>query len=87
MTMEIWEHWVIDHLIRTSASDCYLAAGDDEDDENQEQEPEHVVELVLVDGGEDEEQLDEAGSEGEDPRHHGAHCRMHVPNLCILWLE
>ena len=81
MTMEIWGHRVIDLFIRTPVSDCYLAAGDDEDDENQEQEPEHVVELVLVDGGEDEEELDEAGAKGEDSCHQGANSRVHVPHL------
>ena len=58
-----------------------LAAGDDEDHEHEEQEAEHVVELVLVNRGEDEEELNEAGSEGKDSRHQRADCWMHVPNL------
>ena len=37
--------------------------------------------MVLVDGGEDEEELDEAGAEGQNPGHQGAHNRVHVPNL------
>jgi hypothetical protein len=41
-----------------------LGAGDGEDDEDEEEEAEQVVELVLVDGGEDEEELDEAGTKG-----------------------
>jgi len=41
-----------------------LWAGDDQDDEHQEQEPKQVVELALIDGGEDEEQLNEASSKG-----------------------
>ena len=39
-----------------------LTAGDDEDDEHQKQKTKHVVELILVDGGEYKEQLNEAGS-------------------------
>ena len=58
-----------------------LRAGDGEDDEDQEEEAEQVVELVLVDGGEDEEELDEAGAEREDAGHDGADSRVHVPHL------
>ena len=58
-----------------------LGAGDDEDDEDEEEEPEQVVELVLVDSGEDEEELDEAGAKGQDARHQGAHGGVHVPQL------
>ena len=98
MTMEIWGHWVIDHLIRTLVSDGYLAAGDDEDDEHQEQEPEHVVELVFIYSGEDEEELYEASTKRQNPSHEGTDDRVHVPYLathlkiflnqtvCLLWL-
>ena len=58
-----------------------LWAGDGEDDEDEEEESEQVVELVLVDGGEDEEELDEASTKGEDAGHQGANSRMHVPYL------
>ena len=58
-----------------------LRTGDGEDDEHEEEEAEQVVELVLVDGGEDEEELDEAGTKGEDACHQGANGRVHVPNL------
>lgn len=58
-----------------------LTAGDDKDDKDEKQEAKHVVELILIDGGEDEEQLDEAGSKWQNSCHHRAHCWMHVPNL------
>ena len=37
--------------------------------------------LVFVDGGEDEEELDEACAEGEDARHQRGEHRVHVPGL------
>ena len=61
--------------------DGYLAAGYHQDDKHQEEEPEHVVELILIDRWEYEEQLDEAGAERKDARHHGADHRVHVPDL------
>ena len=61
--------------------DADLGAGDHQDDEDQKEEPEQVVELVFVDGGEDEEELDEASAEGQDPGHEGAQGRVHVPDL------
>ena len=61
--------------------DGNLGAGDGQDDEHEKQKPEQVVELVLVDRGEDEEELDEAGAEGEDTGHQGADHGVHVPHL------
>ena len=63
--------------------DRYLGAGDGEDDEDEEEEAEQVVELVLVDGREDEEELDEAGTKGKDASHQGANSRVHVPHLQV----
>ena len=61
--------------------DADLRAGHDQDDEYEKEESEEIVELVFVDGGEDEEQLDEAGAEGQDAGHQSAQGRVHVPNL------
>ena len=61
--------------------DADLRARDDEDDENEKEESEEIVELVLVDGREDEEQLDEAGAEWQNAGHQRAQCRVHVPDL------
>ena len=63
--------------------DRYLGAGDGEDDEDEEEEAEQVVELVLVDGREDEEELDEAGTKGKDASHQGAHSWVHIPHLQV----
>jgi len=49
--------------------DADLRAADDENDEYEKEESEEIVELVLVDGGEDEEQLDEAGAERQNTGH------------------
>jgi len=49
--------------------DADLRAADDENDEYEKEESEEIVELVLVDGGEDEEQLDEAGAERQNSGH------------------
>ena len=46
-----------------------LRAGDQQDDEHQEEEAEHVVELMLPDGREDEEQLNEHRAEGQNTSH------------------
>ncbi len=61
--------------------DADLRAGDDQDDEDEKEESEEIVELVLVDGREDEEQLDEASPEWQDAGHQRAQGRMHVPDL------
>ena len=63
--------------------DRYLGAGDGEDDEDEEEEAEQVVELVLVDGREDEEELDEAGTKGKDASHQGANSWVHIPHLQV----
>ena len=65
--------------------DRYLGAGDGEDDEDEEEEAEEIIELVLVDGGEDEEELDEAGTKGKDASHQGANSRVHVPHLQVTY--
>ena len=67
--------------VEVAEEDGGLGAGDDQDDEDEEEEAEQVVELVLVDGGENEEELDEAGAEREDAGHEGADGRVHVPHL------
>ena len=59
-----------------------LGAGDNKDHKDKEQEPEEVVELVLVYGGEDKEQLYETGAKWENAGHQSAHHGMHVPDLC-----
>ena len=61
--------------------DADLRAGHDQDDEDEKEESEEVVELVLIDGREDEEELDEASPEWQDAGHQCAQCRMHVPDL------
>ena len=58
-----------------------LGARDDNNKEHEEQEAEQVVVLILPDGREDEEELDEAGAEGQHARHQRADQRMHVPDL------
>ena len=72
---------ILSTQLKVDHNDGDLGAGDDEDDENQEQKSEHVVELVLVDGWEDEEEFYEAGAEGEDSGHESADYRVHVPHL------
>ena len=59
-------HSAATHLsakLEVGEHDADLAAADGQDDVHQEQEAEHVVELVLPDGREDEEELDKHGSE------------------------
>ena len=72
---------VLPAQLEVDHDDRYLWAGDGEDDEDEEEEAEEVIELVLVDSGEDEEELDEAGAKGEDSCHQGANSRVHVPHL------
>ena len=49
-----------------------LGAGDDEDDEHEEEEAKQVVELVLPDGGQNEEQLNKDGTEWKNAGYQGA---------------
>lgn len=58
-----------------------LRARDHQNDEHQEQETEQIVELILIDGREDKEQLDEARPEGQYTGHKRAQDGMHVPDL------
>ena len=60
-----------------------LCASDDEDDEHQAQEAEQVVELVQPHGCQDEEELDEDCSKGQNAANEDAEHRVHVPGL--LW--
>lgn len=41
-----------------------LTAGNDENHKDEKEKSKHVVELILVDGGEDEEELNKTGSKG-----------------------
>ena len=67
--------------MEVAEENCGLGAGDDQDDEHEEEEAEQVVELVLPDGGEDEEELDEHGAERQDACHQHAEHRVQVPHL------
>ena len=49
-----------------------LWAGNAQYDEDEKEEPEEIIELVLVDSGEYEKKLDETGSKGQDSSHEGA---------------
>ena len=50
-------------------NDGNLRTGNDENDENEEEKAEQIVELVLPNGCEDEEQLDEHSSKRKDSSH------------------
>ena len=69
--------------LKVDHDDADLRARDDEDDEDEEQESEEIVELVFVDGREDEEELDKACSKRQDSGHQSAKSGMHVPDLII----
>mmetsp|Transcript_116135 Transcript_116135/g.329135 ORF Transcript_116135/g.329135 Transcript_116135/m.329135 type:complete len:517 (-) Transcript_116135:424-1974(-) len=61
--------------------DGNLRAGDDEDQDHEHQETEKVVELVLPEGGHDEEELREDGAERQDPPHERGEDPPDVPGL------
>ena len=48
--------------LKINHDDWNLGAGHNKDDKYEEEEPKEVIELILVDGAEDEEQLNEAGA-------------------------
>ena len=75
---------VLSAKLEVDHDDGDLWARDDQNDKDKEEESEEIVELVLVDGWEDEEELDEAGAEGQNAGHQGAENRVHVPNLETL---
>jgi len=55
--------------VKVAEEDRGLRARDDEDHKHEEQESVHVVDLTGPDTVEDEEELDENTSEGEDTAH------------------
>ena len=58
-----------------------LRTRDDENTKYSKEETEEVIELVLPDGGHDEEDLDEAGAEGQHTADEDEEEGVHVPGL------
>ena len=70
-----WENAFFTHLsaqVEVAEEDGRLGAGDDQDDKDQEEETVHVVDLGGPDRVENEEELDEDATEGEDAAHYNA---------------
>lgn len=55
--------------MEVTQEDCGLRACDDQDEENQKQESEHVIHLVGPNRIQNEEQLDENATEGQNTSH------------------
>jgi len=67
--------------MEVAEQDGGLGAGDDQDHKHEEQESIHVINLTGPNTVEDEEQLDEDASEGEDPAHDDAGDGLGVDGL------
>jgi len=69
--------------LEVAHDDGDLGASQDQNDEDNGQKSKNVVELMQPNGGQDEEQFDEDGSEGKDSSHQDREQRSHIPDL--LW--
>jgi len=67
--------------MEVAEQDGGLGAGDDQDHKHEEQKSIHVINLTGPNTVEDEEQLDEDASEGEDPAHDDARDGLGVDGL------
>jgi len=67
--------------LEVAHDDGDFGTGQDQDDEDDEQESKDVIELVTPNGRQDEEELDEYGTKGQDTSHQNREQGAHVPHL------